>query len=153
MTGMPVKGKTKCPQPPQDVYVPPDEKEFKEARGFDLKILFELDPSPDRLSWIVAYMDFMAREGEPLSLCPSMYKEPLDLFKLYRAVGEEGGFRSCSANKAWKKISVKMTQNYRQSFLWRLLQKLYRKYLLKFEIFDKYDDKPANLEELCHLVT
>ena len=26
MTGMPVKGKTKCPQPPQDVYVPPDEK-------------------------------------------------------------------------------------------------------------------------------
>ena len=49
-------------------------QEFKEARGFDLKILFELDTSPDRLSWIVAYMDFMAREGEPLSLCPSMYK-------------------------------------------------------------------------------
>ena len=88
--GLAVKGKTKAPQPNIEVYVPPDEKvqrdsesllfpnkyvqEFKEARGFDLKILFELDTSPDRLSWIVAYMDFMAREGEPLSLCPSMYK-------------------------------------------------------------------------------
>ena len=92
---------------------------------------------------------------DQLSLSNNIFlpQEPLDLFKLYKAVSEEGGFRTCSANKAWKKISVKMTQNYRQSFLWRLLQKLYRKYLLKFEIFDKYDDKPANLEELCHLVT
>ena len=84
-----------------DVYVPPDEKvqrerererefyfllnkhfqEFKEARGFDLKILFELDTSPDRLKWLVNYMDFMARKGEPLSLCPSMYKVELPVIR------------------------------------------------------------------------
>ena len=92
LSGLGLPGKPKCPpQPPPDAYLPPDEKvkrglflrvtshsksfqEFKEARGFDLKILFELDTSPGRLSWIVGYMDFMAREGEPLSLCPSMYK-------------------------------------------------------------------------------
>ena len=73
------------------------------------------------------------------------------IIRLYRAVADEGGFRTCSANKSWKKISVKMTENYRQSFLWRLLQKQYRKYLLKFEIFDKYDGKSPNLEELCQL--
>ena len=30
-----------------------------------------------------------------------------------------------------------MTKNFRQSFLWRLLQKQYRKYLLPYEIHDQ----------------
>ena len=124
---------------------------MKESRGFELKVLFSVDPSPLRVNWILRYLDFMASRGEPLSACPSMYKEPLDLYRLYRAVGDQGGFRSCTTNKAWKKVSVKMTDNFRQSFLWRLLQKQYRKYLLKFEIFDTNDGKSPNLEELCQL--
>ena len=49
----------------------------------------------------------------------------------------EGGFNKCSANKSWKNVSVKMTKNFRQSFLWRLLQKQYRKYLLQYELHDQ----------------
>ena len=97
------------------------------------------------------YLDFMCQRGEPVSVCPSVMKEPLDLYRLYRAVGEEGGFRNCSAKKAWKKVSVKLTENHRKAYLWRHLQKQYRKYLLKYEIFDKYDGNTANLEELCQL--
>ena len=40
-----------------------------------------MDRSPSRVSWVVRYLDFMARRGDPVSVCPSMYKEPLDLFK------------------------------------------------------------------------
>ena len=59
-------------------------------------------------------------------------QEPLDLARLYAAVEAEGGFSRVTAAKAWKRISVKMTTNFRQSFLWRLLQKQYRKYLLDY---------------------
>ena len=54
--------------------MPQDEKEFQEAKGFDLKVLFELDPSPERLTWLMGYMDFMASRGTPLTHCPAMYK-------------------------------------------------------------------------------
>ena len=54
--------------------LPQDEKEFQEAKGFDLKVLFELDPSPARLTWLMNYMDFMASRGTPLTHCPAMYK-------------------------------------------------------------------------------
>ena len=56
-------------------------QEFKESRGFELRLLFDMDRSPSRVSWVVRYLDFMARRGDPVSACPSMYKEPLDLFK------------------------------------------------------------------------
>ena len=59
-------------------------------------------------------------------------QEPLDLARLYAAVEAEGGFSRVTAAKSWKRISVKMTRNFRQSFLWRLLQKQYRKYLLDY---------------------
>ena len=135
--------------------IPLDEKEFQESKGFDLKVLFDMDPSPLRITWLMKYMDFMSSKGTPVSQCPSMYKvrflksnfqkkvsisvlqEPLDLFKLYTAVTAEGGFNKCSANKSWKNVSVKMTKNFRQSFLWRLLQKQYRKYLLQYELHDQ----------------
>ena len=67
-----------------------------------------------------------------MSTLNSFPQEPLDLARLYAAVEAEGGFSRVTAAKAWKRISVKMTTNFRQSFLWRLLQKQYRKYLLDY---------------------
>ena len=57
----------------------------------------------------------------------------MDLYKLYLAVKSEGGFDKVSSTKSWKKISPAMTKNFRQPYLWRLLQKQYRKYLLTYE--------------------
>ena len=67
-----------------------------------------------------------------MSTLNSFPQEPLDLARLYAAVEAEGGFSRVTAAKSWKRISVKMTTNFRQSFLWRLLQKQYRKYLLDY---------------------
>ena len=52
----------------------PDEVEFREAKGFDLKVLVDLDHDPVRLTWLVDYTKFMAKMGKPLTQCPSMYK-------------------------------------------------------------------------------
>ena len=57
----------------------------------------------------------------------------MDLYKLYLAVKSEGGFDKVTSTKSWKKISPAMTKNFRQPYLWRLLQKQYRKYLLTYE--------------------
>lgn len=54
--------------------IPLDEKEFQESKGFDLKTMFDMDPSPPRITWLMQYMDFMSSRGTPLSQCPSMYK-------------------------------------------------------------------------------
>jgi len=113
--------------------IPPQLYADNESKGFDLKLLFEFDTNPERATWILKYLNSMASVGTPLTKCPSMHKEPLDLFKLYHIVISEGGFDKCSSNKTWKKISLKMTKNYKPSFLWRILQKQYRKYLLHYE--------------------
>ena len=52
----------------------PDEVEFREAKGFDTKVLIDLDHNPVRLTWLVDYMGFMAKMEKPLTQCPSMYK-------------------------------------------------------------------------------
>jgi len=114
-----------------------DDKELQESKGFDLRVLFDLDSSPARLEWVARYLEFQAGQGDPVLVCPAMYREPLDLYKLYNAVREEGGFNNCTVKKAWKNISPQMTPNFRQPVLWRLLQKQYRRYLLKFEQADR----------------
>lgn len=120
----------------------PDEVEFREAKGFDLKVLVDLDHDPVRLTWLVDYTKFMAKMGKPLTQCPSMYKEPLDLYRLYHVVQIEGGFEKVTMSKSWKNISQRMTKNFRQPYLWRLLQKQYVKYLLAFETYDQIQRQP-----------
>ena len=67
-----------------------------------------------RLEWVARYLEFQAGQGDPVLVCPAMYREPLDLYKLYNAVREEGGFNNCTVKKAWKNISPQMTPNFRQ---------------------------------------
>ena len=116
--------------------VPPGEKDMLEPKGFELRRQFDLDDNPVRKNWLIKYMEFQASRGTPLTICPVMYREPLDLYKLYHAVKEEGGFTSCSAKKAWRKVCVKMTSMSNQPSLWRFLQKQYRKLLFQFEKFE-----------------
>jgi len=114
-----------------------DTKE-KRSKGLDLRIQFDLDDNPVRIEWLIKYMDFQAKVGKPLIDCPYMYNgEPLDLFKLFNSVMDEGGFHHCTAKKSWRKVSEKMTANHRQANLWRMLQKLYRRMLLNFENFER----------------
>ena len=112
----------------------PEEKEMLEHKGVDLRTQFDLDENPVRKNWLIKYMEFQASRGTPLTSCPVLHKKPLDLYKLYYTVMEEGGFANCTAKKGWKKVFVKMTSNNRQTS--RLLQKLFRKLLLQFENYE-----------------
>ena len=115
-----------------------NETKEKKLKGLDLRIQFDLDVNPVRIEWLIKYMDFQAKVGKPLVDCPYMYNgEPLDLFKLFNSVMEEGGFHHCTAKKSWRKVSEKMTSNNRQLNLWKMFQKLYRKMLLHFENFER----------------
>jgi len=120
-------------------------KESIQAKGFDLRIQFDIDNNPVRQTWLLKYMDFQASRGDPLIICPALYKEPLDLFKLFNAVLDEGGFHNCNAKKCWKKIGERMTTNHKQPQLWRLLQKMYRRLLLQFETSEAGGGMPQDM--------
>jgi len=120
-------------------------KESIQAKGFDLRIQFDIDNNPVRQTWLLKYMDFQASRGDPLIICPALYKEPLDLFKLFNAVLDEGGFHNCNAKKCWKKIGERVTTNHKQPQLWRLLQKMYRRLLLQFETSEAGGGMPQDM--------
>jgi len=98
-----------------------------------LRKLIELDPSPKRIVWLTVYRNFMVNKGMQLTDWPFMYKEPLDLYRLYQEVWIEGGFEKCTATKSWNNVVHRMTKNHRQPLHWRMLQDQYRKFLLSFE--------------------
>ena len=64
------------------------------------------------------------------------------MYRLYQVVQIEGGFEKVTISKSWKNISQRMTKNFRQPYLWRLLQKQYVKYLLAFETHKQLQRQP-----------
>ncbi len=54
--------------------------------------LYEMDDSPDRRIWVDKLLQFMEERGTPIPQCPTISKNPLDLFRLYVYVKERGGF-------------------------------------------------------------
>ena len=51
-----------------------------------------MDDSPDRRVWVDKLLRFMEERGTPILQCPTISKNPLDLFRLYIYVKERGGF-------------------------------------------------------------
>lgn len=54
--------------------------------------LYEMDDSPDRRVWLDKLLAFMEERRTPITTCPTISKNPLDLFRLYMYVKERGGF-------------------------------------------------------------
>jgi AT-rich interactive domain-containing protein 1 len=54
--------------------------------------LYEMDESHERRIWLDKLLQFMEERGTPISACPTISKNPLDLFRLYIYVKERGGF-------------------------------------------------------------
>lgn len=61
-----------------------------------------MDDNPERRIWLDKLLHFMEERGTPISTCPTISKNPLDLFRLYIYVKERGGFievcKVCSLN-------------------------------------------------------
>lgn len=51
-----------------------------------------MDESPDRRAWLDKLLAFMDDRRSPITTCPTISKNPLDLFRLYMYVKERGGF-------------------------------------------------------------
>jgi len=107
-----------------------------------LSAQFSMDPSPVRVSWLHRLLSFMSGRGTPISNCPSQpilnfrkldtntKKLPLDLYRLYNAVQEEGGGSLCISNTKWRKVATHMElpiQTY------NVLKKMFERFLMEFE--------------------
>lgn len=61
-----------------------------------LSKLYEMDDSPERRAWLDKLLAFMEERRTPITTCPTISKNPLDLFRLYVYVKERGGFMEVS---------------------------------------------------------
>lgn len=51
-----------------------------------------MDDDPSRRGWLDKLLSFMEERRTPITACPTISKQPLDLYKLYMLVKERGGF-------------------------------------------------------------
>ena len=58
-----------------------------------------MDDHPDRRPFLDKLLSFMEEKGTPITQCPTISKNPLDLFRLYLYTKERGGFIEVSYPK------------------------------------------------------
>lgn len=66
------------------------------ARTEGLMRLYEMDDHPERKMFLDKLLGFMEERGTAIAQCPTISKNPLDLFKLYIYTKEKGGFMEVS---------------------------------------------------------
>ena len=54
--------------------------------------LYELDDNPDRRLFLDKLLHYMEERGTPLTQCPTISKQPLDLYRLYHYTKDRGGY-------------------------------------------------------------
>ncbi|XP_069169123.1 trithorax group protein osa isoform X7 [Procambarus clarkii] len=117
------------PPPPPDIYRP-------SKPGENLARLYEMSDSPERRVWLDKLLTFMDDNKTPITACPTISKNPLDLYALYLHVRERGGFVEVTKNKQWKDVAAVMGIGASSSGSYTL-RKHYMKHILAYEC--KYD--------------
>lgn len=62
--------------------------------------LYDLSDDPDRRLFLDKLIMYQEERGTPLSQCPTISKQPLDLYRLYLACKERGGFVEVGSNSS-----------------------------------------------------
>ena len=62
----------------------------------NLARLYEIDDHPERRRWLDQLLGFMEERNTPIAQCPTISKNPLDLYRLYLYTKERGGFLEVS---------------------------------------------------------
>uniref|UniRef100_A0A1Y1K1P8 ARID domain-containing protein n=1 Tax=Photinus pyralis TaxID=7054 RepID=A0A1Y1K1P8_PHOPY len=102
-----------------------------------LSKLYEMDDNPERRAWLDKLLAFMEERRTPITTCPTISKNPLDLYRLYQFVKERGGFMEVTKNKTWKDIAGMLGIGASSSAAYTL-RKHYTKNLLAYECqFDR----------------
>ncbi|XP_015833018.2 trithorax group protein osa isoform X6 [Tribolium castaneum] len=117
-------------------HVPPPDT-YRSKKTDSLSKLYEMDDSPDRRAWLDKLLTFMEERRSPITTCPTISKNPLDLFRLYVYVKDRGGFLEVTKNKTWKDIAGMLGIGASSSAAYTL-RKHYTKNLLAYECqFDR----------------
>ncbi|XP_076648322.1 trithorax group protein osa isoform X5 [Halictus rubicundus] len=119
-------------------HVPQDP--YRSKKPDSLAKLYEMDDSMERRTWLDKLVNFMEERRTPITSCPTISKNPLDLFRLYLYVKERGGFMEVckvTKNKTWKDIAGSLGIGASSSAAYTL-RKHYTKHLLAYEChFDR----------------
>ncbi|KAL9896206.1 trithorax group protein osa isoform 2-T6 [Glossina fuscipes fuscipes] len=104
--------------------------------------LYEMDDAPERHVWLDKLRAFMDERRTPITACPTISKQPLDLYRLYLYVKDRGGFVEVTKSKTWKDIAGLLGIGASSSAAYTL-RKHYTKNLLAFEChYDRGDIDP-----------
>lgn len=99
--------------------------------------LYDMSDEPERKSFLDKLIGYQEERGTPITQCPTISKVPLDLYRLYLAVKERGGFVEVSRAKLWKECTVICNIATSSSAAYTL-RKQYIKHLFPFECkFDR----------------
>lgn len=115
--------------------------------------MYDFDDHPDRRKFLDQLLRFMEEKGSPITACPTISKNPLDLFRLYLLVRDRGGFVEVTKNKVWKDIAQTLGIGASSSAAYTL-RKHYTKSLFPWECkFDRggVDPQPI-LNQVRHFV-
>lgn len=66
--------------------------EFLQQKSDSLCKLYEMDDNPERRPFLDKLLSFMEERRTSITACPTISKQPLDLYRLYTLVKERGGF-------------------------------------------------------------
>ena len=118
--------------------------------GDALARLYEFDDNPDRKKFLDQLLRFMEEKGNSISACPTISKNPLDLFRLYLLVRDRSGFVEVTKNKAWKDVASTLGIGASSSAAYTL-RKHYVKSLLPWEC--KFDRGGIDPQSILNQVT
>lgn len=76
-----------------------------------------MDDSPDRRGWLDKLLAFMEERRTPITTCPTISKNPLDLYRLYVFVKERGGFMEVCKSKVHVSPVILSTFPYKLTLL------------------------------------
>lgn len=65
---------------------------FSLQKSDSLAKLYEMDDNPERRGFLDKLLGYMDEIRKPVTACPTISKQPLDLYRLYIYVKERGGF-------------------------------------------------------------
>ncbi|GAB6031017.1 hypothetical protein CHUAL_007836 [Chamberlinius hualienensis] len=94
--------------------------------------LYDISDDPERRHFLDRLIQFNEERGSTITQCPTISKHPLDLFRLYVAVKERGGFLEVTKGKLWKEVAGIVGVGASSSGAYTL-RKQYIKHLLPFE--------------------
>uniref|UniRef100_A0A8D8PVJ6 Trithorax group protein osa n=1 Tax=Cacopsylla melanoneura TaxID=428564 RepID=A0A8D8PVJ6_9HEMI len=137
---------TPTPPPVQNTPTPSWPRAHTSHKHDSLSKLFDMDDSVERRHYLEKLLGFMEERGSPITTCPTISKNLLDLFRLYLFVKERGGFLEVcrvNKNKIWKDIAGLLNIGASSSAAYTL-RKHYIKNILPFEChFDRGGVDPA----------